>query len=349
MKDWKNTLVNPQATIREAIAVIDNSGLQIALVVDENMRLLGTVTDGDVRRGILKDISLDTDVSKVMSTNPKTASINETREVILQRMTNSGLHHIPIVDQDNRVINIELLEDLIGLLKFENEVILIAGGLGTRLRPLTDNYPKPLLKVGTKPILEIILDNYIEYGFKKFTFCVNYRSELIEEYFGDGSKWGVKIKYIHEDKALGTAGALSLLDHRPNMPFFVMNADLLTKVNFHQLLNFHKEHKSMATMCVRQYEFQVPYGVVNIKDHQLLNIQEKPVHHFFINAGIYVLEPESLNYIPKNEYFDMPSLFEKIVQENKSATVFPIREYWIDIGQKLDFDRANNEFEGIFG
>jgi dTDP-glucose pyrophosphorylase len=349
MKNWKNTLVNADATIREAILIIDTSGLQIALVVDKDLRLLGTVTDGDVRRGILRDKSLDSDVKEIMNTNPKTATIDDTREMVLQRMTNASLHHIPIVDQSGKVINIELLEDLIEVPKHENEVVLIAGGMGTRLRPLTDNFPKPLLKVGTKPILEIIIDNFIEYGFNRFTVSVNYRSDLIEEHFGDGSKWGVKIKYIHETKRMGTAGALSMMDHQPEMPFFVMNADLLTKINFHQLLAFHKEQKAAATMCVRQYEYQVPYGVVNINDHQLVNIEEKPVHHFFINAGIYVLDPQVLKYIPKDEYFDMPQLFEKIVADQKQAAVFPIREYWLDIGQKHDFDKANNEFEGIFG
>lgn len=349
MKDWRNTLVKPNATIKEAISIIDTGGLQIALVVDENMVLLGTITDGDVRRGILKGVSLDTEVSAIMNSNPKTASATETRDLILQRMTNARLHHIPVIDENGKVLKIELLEDLIGIPKQDNEVILIAGGMGTRLKPLTDNYPKPLLKVGSKPILEIIIDNYIEYGFKQFTISVNYKSDLIEDYFGNGNKWGVNIKYVHEDKRMGTAGALSLLDHRPEIPFFVMNADLLTKVNFQQLLSFHKEQQSAATMCVRQYELQVPYGVVNIKDHKLLNIQEKPVHHFFINAGIYILEPEVLDYIPKNEYFDMPLLFEKVVEEQKTASVFPIREYWLDIGQKNDFDRANNEFEGIFG
>jgi dTDP-glucose pyrophosphorylase len=349
MKDWKSTLVKPNVSIKDAILIIDTSGLQIALVVNDEMSLLGTVTDGDVRRGILKGISLDTEVSAIMNSNPKTASVAESREMILQRMTGSGLHHIPVIDKHGRVLKIELLEDLIGIPKQENEVILIAGGMGTRLKPLTDNYPKPLLKVGSKPILEIIIDNYIEYGFKQFTISVNYMSEMIEDYFGNGSQWGVNIKYLHEDKRMGTAGALGLLHHRPEIPFFVMNADLLTKVNFQQLMSFHKEQQSTATMCVRQYDLQVPYGVVHIEDHKLLSIQEKPIHHFFINGGIYILEPEVLDYIPKNDYFDMPSLFEKVVENKKTASVFPIREYWLDIGQKNDFDRANNEFEGIFG
>ncbi len=349
MKNWKDTVVGPEATILNAVEVMDKIGLQIAIVVDGDFKLLGVITDGDLRRGILKGYTLDKPAKLIMNPNPRSVSINETKEAILQKMTSLSIQHIPVLDEQGRIVKLEILEELVQVPTKPNDVVLIAGGLGTRLRPLTENFPKPLLKVGSKPILETIIDNFSEYGFRNFHLSVNYKSDLIEEHFGDGSKWGVKIKYVHEDKKMGTAGALGLLSERPKASFFVMNADLLTKVNFQQLLDFHKENGAIATMCVRQYDYQVPYGVVSIDGHKFMSIVEKPVQYFFINAGIYILEPEALDFVPKNEYLDMPTLFDKLTQDGRHTIVFPIREYWLDIGQKNDYDRANDEFQGIFG
>jgi NDP-sugar pyrophosphorylase family protein len=206
-----------------------------------------------------------------------------------------------------------------------------------------------MLKVGQKPILETNIQNFIDFGYKNFQIAVNYYSEQIEEYFKDGAELGAHIEYVHENKRMGTAGAIGLLKNKPDKPFFVMNADLLTKVNFNQLMDFHKEHNAMATMCVRQYDQQVPYGIVKIKNNQLLGIEEKPVNQYFINGGIYVLNPETINYIPKDNFFDMTSLFDILIKNGKICSAFPIREYWLDIGQKQDFDRANDEFNSIFG
>ena len=349
IKDWKRTFVKPGTSILEALKVIDKEGLQIALVVDADGKLLGTITDGDVRRGILRGVNLGSPVEEVMFKTPRVAYLSESREVILQKMASLSIHHIPVLDDEGRIVNVEFIEDLIKENRFENEVMLMAGGLGTRLRPLTDNFPKPMLNVGGKPILETIITNFIDYGYYKFHISVNYLAHTIEDYFGDGSKWGAQISYIHEKDRLGTAGSLSLLDKKPDQPFFVMNADLLTKVNFEQLMAYHNAKNSAASMCVRQYEYQVPYGVVNINDHKLVSIEEKPVNQFLISAGIYVLNPETLDFIPKNNYFDMPALLQKLTAENKEVSVFPIREYWMDIGQMNDFHQANNEFSGIFG
>ena len=349
MKNWKDTIVGPEATILSAVEVMDKIGLQIAIVVDEDYKLLGTITDGDLRRGILKGYALDKPAKLIMNPNPRSVSVNETKEAILLKMTSLSIQHIPVLDEQGRIVKLEILEELVQIPTKANEVVLIAGGLGTRLRPLTEDYPKPLLKVGSKPILETIIDNFSEYGFRNFQLSVSYKSHLIEEYFGNGSKWGVGIKYVHEEKKMGTAGALGLLAERPKSSFFVMNADLLTKVNFQQLLDFHKENGAVATMCVRQYDYQVPYGVVSIDGQKFVSIVEKPVQYFFINAGIYILEPEALDFVPENEYLDMPTLFDKLTQSGKHTIVFPIREYWLDIGQKNDYDRANDEFQGIFG
>lgn len=348
MKKWKEVLVSTQTTLREAAQILDVNALQIILVVDEQRRLLGTVTDGDIRRGILKSIALTEPVQSVMNPNPIVARAEDGRDTILAEMKRRTLHHMPLVDEQRRVVGLDTLDELISFQVRENWVVLMAGGLGSRLRPLTDDCPKPMLKVGNKPLLETILENFIEYGFRHFYISVNYMSEVVESYFGDGSRWGVDICYLHEDKRLGTAGALSLLPEQPVEPIIVMNGDLLTKVNFSQLLSFHSEHNAQATMCVREYDFQVPYGVVKIDNHSIISIDEKPTQRFFVNAGIYVLEPSALNLISPNIFFDMPSLFEKLIEQQKETVVFPLREYWLDIGHLADFDRANGEYGDIF-
>lgn len=348
MNTWKNILLLPETPIRETIRVLDASTAKIVLIVDANNRLLGTVTDGDIRRCILKGMSLDEITHKIMNSDPTVAMVDESRESILHVMQRKALHHIPIVDQDRRVVGLETLGELTQLPTRDNWVVLMAGGLGSRLRPLTDECPKPMLKVGNKPLLETILENFIEYGFHRFYISVNYMADVVKAYFGDGSRWGVDIGYLHEDQRLGTAGALSLLPESPTEALLVMNGDLLTKVNFKQLLDFHAGHHAQATMCVREYDFQVPYGVVKIDDQRIICIDEKPIQRFFVNAGIYVLEPASLGFISANTYFDMTTLFEKLIELNKETAVFPIREYWLDVGQLADYDRANGEYRDIF-
>lgn len=348
MNRWKEVLISPTTTVIEAIKIIDATALQIALVVDGDNRLLGTLTDGDVRRAILKGISLGNPVQTVMNHEFTSVSITETRDNILRLMKEKQFHQLPVLDENRCIVGLELLDELISIKKRDNLVVLMAGGLGTRLGSLTKECPKPLLKVGNKAVLETIIDNCKEYGFYRFAISINYKAEMIQDYCGDGSRWGVEISYIHENKRLGTAGALGLLKDIPADPILVMNGDVLTKVNFQHLIDFHVVQQSAATMCVREYDFQVPYGVVKIDKQKLLGIEEKPVHHFFVSAGIYVLNPESLGFVPKGQYFDMPSLFERMMEHKMETTVFPIREYWLDIGKLDDFERANGEYNEVF-
>lgn len=348
MNAWKRVLVTSEKSIREATLVLDGSSMQIALVVDADGRLMGTITDGDIRRAILRGLSLDDSAQKIMNPAPTVARIDDSRDSMLALMQRKQLHHIPVVDQDRIVVGLETVDDLMLSRQRTNRVVLMAGGLGSRLRPLTDDCPKPMLKVGTKPLLETILENFIEHGFRHFHISVNFMAEVVREHFGDGSRWGVDISYLEETQQLGTAGALGLMPQRPQEPFLVMNGDVLTKVNFSQLLDFHSSHRAQGTMCVREYGFQVPYGVVNITGHRLDGIIEKPVQRYFVNAGIYVLEPEALDFIPANSRFDMPSLFERLVELRQETVVFPVREYWLDIGQISDYDRANGEFPQVF-
>jgi dTDP-glucose pyrophosphorylase len=348
MKNIENIKLTSNATIKEALEIIDNGAMQIALVVDENDTLLGTLTDGDIRRGLLKGLDLNSSIESVIFTTPTLAKISDTKEEILKLALSKKLHQIPIVDNDGKIVGIQEIEELIKPKEKTNKVVLMVGGLGTRLRPLTENTPKPMLKVGNKPILQTIVEKFAEYGYRNIVMCVNYKSHIIQDYFGDGSSFGVSIEYILEEQRMGTAGALSLLKDKPKEPFFVMNGDLLTNVNFDHLDNYHTSNHSIGTMCVREYDFQVPYGVVNIDGSRILSIEEKPTHKFFVSTGIYMLSPEVLDYIPQNQFYDMPTLFEKLISENKNAVSFPLREYWLDIGRIEEYKKANEEYDEVF-
>lgn len=349
MNQWKKSLIAPEMPIRDAIRELDIHGLQIALVADEAGRLLGTLTDGDIRRAILKNISLTSPVSDVMNSRPVTATPSESVNVKRAKMKKKRIYRLPIVDDAGVILGLEAFDEESVPPTRPNWVVLMAGGTGTRLLPLTEQTPKPLLKIGEKPILETILESFVSLGYQNFYISVNYRAEMLEGHFKDGSEWGVKIEYLREGRSLGTAGCLSLLPEKPDQPLIVMNGDILTKVNFEQLLDFHRSERASVTMCVRKYEFQVPYGVIETSGRGITSISEKPTESFFVNAGIYVLNPEVLELIPKDTRFDMTSLFETCMAKKLKASAFPIREYWLDIGRHEDFRRASGEFDQFFG
>lgn len=350
MKNWNDILVGPNTSILQAIQIIDVGGLRAALVVDNENKLLGMVTDGDIRRSILKNVSLDEPVHKVMNAKPTVASVKDHPDQILSKLQSLNIYHIPIVDSANRLVGFETLNRLLSLTHKENTVIVMAGGMGKRLHPLTVDFPKPLLKIGDKPVLEILLENFIKRGFKNFYFAVNYKAEMIKEYFNFGEQWGVTIRYIEETKRLGTAGALSLLEEIPKEAFFVINADVVTNVDFQCLLEYHNEIHADATMCIRKHEQVVPYGVVQRDEttHFLLNIVEKPIRQFFVNAGIYILEPSILKMLTPNTNCDMPDLLTLCIKHNYRVATFPIREYWLDIGRHEDLEKAHKDYEEVF-
>ena len=348
MKSYKDIILKPTSTIKEALAVIDKGAMQIALIVDADEKLLGTLTDGDIRRGLLSGLTLNSSIENIYFKKPTLANINDTKESIIQKAIRKQIYQIPIVDDEGRLVKIEDLAKLLKTNTKKNRVVLMAGGLGTRLRPLTQNTPKPLLKVGNRPILETIIENFVKYGFINITISVNYKADMIKKHFGDGSALGVNIDYIEEEKRLGTAGSLSLIQDRPQEPFFVMNADLLTNVNFEHLLDYHSFENAIATMCVREYDYRVPYGVIQTEGSRILSIEEKPVHKFFVNAGIYMLSPQVFEYIPKDEFYDMPTLFEDIIKGGLKTVSFPIHEYWLDIGRVSDFEQAQVAYKEIF-
>lgn len=347
-KEIANILVHPENTIKETIEIIDRGVKQIALVVDQEGRLLGTVTDGDVRRGVIRGLDLNSKVTEIMNQEFYALSIDTPKDEILNSFKSKAINQIPLLDKKGRVKDIVLLNEIIKEQKKDNFVVLMIGGLGTRLRPLTENTPKPLLQVGDKPILETIIEQFKVYGFYRFIFCTNYEADQIREYFGQGERWGIEIKYIKEEKRLGTAGALSLIDEKIDKPFIVMNGDLLTKLNFDSMLRYHREGGYLLTIGSREYNYQIPYGVLDINENRVINLVEKPTHTVFINAGVYVLNPELIGLIPHNEYYDMTDLINQVIADDKSVGGFPIREYWLDIGQHEDYQRANWEYWSNF-
>jgi dTDP-glucose pyrophosphorylase len=348
MKNWEQILVAPSMPLRDALAVIDQAGSQMALVVDTQRRLIGALSDGDVRRGLLKGMSLDDPVSKAMFLTPTVARDSDEHAAVIARMRELRLHQMPIVTAAGIVVGLAVVGDLLGTPRRDSWVVIMAGGLGTRLQQLTRDTPKPMLRVGSRPLLETILRGFADQGFRHFYFAVNYKAEHIECHFGDGSGFGVHIRYLREDQRLGTAGALSLLPEKPTQPFIVTNADLLTKVDCGAMLDEHAAAGADATMAVREYEMQVPFGVVRERDGRIEAIEEKPMQRYTVSAGIYVLSPRVLDLVPQRTFFDMPTLFAAVTAGGLHARGHHIDGYWLDIGHLPDYERANLDFPEVF-
>lgn len=344
MTDWKKIAVPKDTPLEAAIAILDKGAKRIVLVVDDNERLLGTLTDGDVRRSLLRHQPLTIPVCDAMCTTPHVAELHWSREKILAVMESTRLLQLPVIDPNGCVVGLETLHDLLDVRKVDNPVFLMAGGFGKRLYPLTQDCPKPMLKVGDKPILELILQSLVDAGFHRFYISTHYLPEIIRDHFGDGRKWNVNIQYVHEDEPLGTGGALGLLPPgEVQLPMILMNGDLLTRIDYRSLLEFHLSHMGAATVCVREYESQVPYGVIQCEGHRITQIVEKPIQRFFISAGIYVLSPELIQRVAAGQKIDMPTLLEQEITAGRDVNMFPLHEYWLDIGRMDDFRKAQEE------
>lgn len=348
MRNWESILVDPELSLRDALEKIDKAGTRMVLVVDANRRLLGTLSDGDVRRGLLRGLALTDKVAQSMHLNPIVARSSEDIQAIVASMRSRGVYQMPIVDPQGIVVGLQTIDDLLTTPKRDNWVVIMAGGRGTRLAELTSETPKPMLKVGSRPLLETIISSFAQQGFQRVVLAVGYRAGQIEEHFGNGASFGVDISYLREDRPLGTAGALSLLTEQPTLPLVVTNADLLTKENYGHMLDRHVESKADGTMAVRTYDMQVPFGVVREGDTGIEAIEEKPVQSFVVNAGMYVLSPSSLDLIPKDTAFDMPSLFDAMMRQGMKTRCHHIDGYWLDIGRMADYERANIDFAEIF-
>lgn len=341
--------VSPKNTIREVIACIDRNEKGIALVVDEARKLLATLTDGDIRRAILGGHGLDEPVSTLMDkknqstdTAPVTAPTGTPRTDLLKLMREHAVRQVPLLDPDGRVAELVTLAELMPDQFLPLQAVIMAGGSGTRLRPLTQDLPKPMLPVGDRPLMEVIIDQLRQSGIGRVNITTHYLPEKITDYFGNGENFGVELNYVSEDRPLGTAGSLGLIDW-PQETLLVINGDILTKVNFRAMLNYHQEHGADITVGVRKYDLQVPYGVVEVEEQQVRRLREKPSLSFFVNAGIYMLEPRVNEYIPNGERYDMTDLIDRLIEKGRPVVSFPIVEYWLDIGKPSDYARAQED------
>lgn len=348
MKSWRKAIVNSEATVAEAIAAIESGSIQVALVLDGETRLLGIVTDGDVRRGLLRGIPLSGLAADVMNRAPVSAPADLSREERLHLMRQKSIKQLPLLDGSGQLIGLDTLDDLLEAPHYPNPVLIMAGGLGERLGTLTRDRPKPMLDVGGRPLLETIIRNVVQQGFRNIFISVNYRAEMIVDHFGDGTALGAAIQYIHEAERLGTAGALGLLPPASELPVVVMNGDILTTINYGALLDFHNGTPAQATMAVREHKVHVPYGVVSTSEGYLEAIREKPTETWFVSAGIYIIGHAALGYVERGIAIDMPTVLERIVANKGRVAIFPLREYWLDIGRMEDFERAHAEFNEVF-
>jgi dTDP-glucose pyrophosphorylase/CBS domain-containing protein len=339
-KNWKHLVISPDVTVEVALTALDRAGMRFLMVADEAGRLLGTVTDGDVRRALLKKQRLESPLRAVMNSTPRIGKATESRENIRSRMRHFGLEHTPLVDSEGRIVGIETFRELRSSCEHDAYVFLMAGGFGTRLQSLTEDCPKPMLHVGGKPLLERILQQFVNAGFRRFFISVHYLAEKIKAHFGDGSRWGVNVEYIEEPSPLGTGGAIGMLPESIDKPVIVMNGDILTELDFAALVEFYQVRKSVLTVCVREYDMCVPFGVIEGTEGNVTRIDEKPTHRFFVNAGIYVVSPSAVSTARPVRRLDMPDLIENLVASNAPVSMFPIHEYWIDIGRPEDFALA---------
>ncbi|MBK6637176.1 MAG: nucleotidyltransferase family protein [Rhodocyclaceae bacterium] len=338
---WERALLPESATLADAIRCLNEAKTQIALVVTNDRILVGTVTDGDIRRGLLRGVSMESSVASIIQRSPLVVTRQVSREAVFQLMQANRIHQLPVVDAERRAVGLHLWHDLAAAPKRDNQMIIMAGGKGTRLRPHTENCPKPLLPIGGKPMLEHIIERAKSNGFHRFVLSVHYLGHMIEEYFGDGSRWDVSIEYLYESEPLGTAGALGLLRKRPETAFLVSNGDVLTDINYGDLLDFHLINNAAAAMDALLYEWQHPFCVIQTKGVDIVGFEEKPVLRSHINAGIYVLEPRAIDLLQSGEPCDMPTLFVDY-RSMGSEPSYPMHEPWLDVGRAADYSAAQN-------
>ena len=342
-ESWEKTLLPINATLQQAISNLNETGCRVIIITTPDLILVGTLTDGDIRRGLLRNMGMDSSIEPIVEREPLVAPPSLGRGAVLKLMQANKVHQLPIVDESRRVVGLHLLEDWLEPRQHSNLIIIMAGGQGTRLRPHTKNRPKAMLLINGKPMLEHIIERAKLDGFKNFVIAILHLGHMIEEYFGNGDRFKVEIKYIREKLPLGTAGALSLLKPRPDKPFVVTNGDVLTDINCGELLDFHNRQGAVATMAVRVHEWQHPFGVVQMQGVEVIGFEEKPISRNHINAGVYVLSPDALNDLVEDSPCDMPSLFERLHKKNKLTVAYPMHEPWLDVGRPDDLVKANLE------
>jgi dTDP-glucose pyrophosphorylase len=337
---WRSAILPADATIEQAIRNLDQVAIQIVLVVNDKNKFEGTICDGDIRRGLLKGFDLDSQIDKVIHRNALIVPPEMGREMVQQLMIVNKVQQIPVVDESHQVVGVHLWDNISTKPTLSNLMVIMAGGMGTRLRPHTEDCPKPLLLVSGKPMLEHIIERAKLEGFNHFVIAIHYLGHMIEDYFGNGDLLGVRIDYLREESAIGTAGALGLLNPCPQSPFVVTNGDVITDIRYGELLNFHIRHKATATMAVRMHEWQHPFGVVQTKGVNIISVDEKPMARSHINAGVYVFEPDVLSELSENVHCDMPTLFNRLQDNGKTSVAYPMHEPWLDVGRPIDLIEA---------
>jgi dTDP-glucose pyrophosphorylase len=340
--------VTPGASLREVLETITKNSRQAVAVEGPDGRLAGLVTDGDLRRALLRGVSLDRAVGEIMNRTPVVAPAGTTRDEALALLRRRMMRHLPLVDGDGRLVDLVLLDELLEPRHLPNHAVLMAGGAGHRLRPLTESVPKPLLRVGGKPLLEIMIERLRDAGVREFHLTVHHKSEMIEEQFGDGSRLDVRIHYVREIEPLGTAGALTLLAERPAHPFFLVNGDILTKCDFRSLLDFHRRSGTDMTIGTVRHVSELPYGVLEVQGDRLAAVSEKPRLEFVVNSGIYVVAPAAIDRIPRGQYFDATDLIGALLAAGRPVSTFAIKDYWLDVGRHDDLRKADRDVaEGL--
>ena len=338
---WSKAIIRYDSVIGEVISNLENSHIKIALIIVGDSNFLGTISDGDIRRGLLRGLGFNDPISLILNRSAIVVPPELGRESVRQMMVLNKIQQIPVINKMGQIVGVHLWDEISACPIRNNLIVVMAGGLGTRLKPLTNSCPKPMLQVSGKPILEHILDRAKIEGFSNFVFAVQYLSKMIKAHFGDGNNFGVQISYLNEESPLGTAGALSLLNPLPTSPFIVTNGDVISEIKYGDLLDFHCRNSAKATMAVRMHESRHPFGVVQTSGVNIIGFEEKPITRNLINAGVYALEPDSLCELIKNQPCDMPTLFERLQEKSKRTVAYPIHESWLDIGRPDDYAQAN--------
>lgn len=343
---WRKAILPATATVQDVISNMNMSSLRIVLVANTQGVLEGTVSDGDIRRGLLKGLNLNSPIETVIHRGALVVPPSMGRDMVLQLMVANKMQQIPVVDDQQRLLGLHVWDEITTPPQRTNRMVIMAGGKGTRLHPFTENCPKPMVPVAGKPMLEHIIERAKLEGFNDFVLAIYYLGHMIEEHFGDGSRFGVRIEYLRENSPLGTAGALSLLKPRPEEPFVVTNGDVVTDIRYGDLVDFHGRHEAVATMAVRTHEWQHPYGVVQTRGVDIVGFEEKPVARSHINAGVYVLSPEALNQLNDGAACDMPTLFERLQATARRTVAYPMHEPWLDVGRPDDLEKAHQAVGG---
>ena len=339
-KNWCQAILSNDATLQQVIQNLNQSSMKIVLVTNESGELEGTISDGDIRRGLLKGLDLHSTITRLIHRNALVVPQEMGRDMVMQLMVTNKVQQVPVVDERHHIVGLHLWDEITVPPIRPNLMIIMAGGMGTRLRPHTENCPKPLLPVAGKPMLEHIIERAKLEGFTHFVLAIHYLGHMIEDHFGNGDRLGVKIDYLREQSPLGTAGALGLLDPRPSAAFVVANGDVITDIRYGELLDFHVRHNAAATMAVRVHEWQHPFGVVQIQGVEIVGIEEKPVARSHINAGVYAIDPDALSVLSADAHCDMPTLFARLQAKAKRTVAYPMHEPWLDVGRPDDLNRA---------